>query len=92
MRISDIVKIPETDEPVYVAIKAVPRATRTEYVGVMDDGTHKIRLAAAPEKGRANEALLEFLTDELGLGREYELSILSGASDSRKLVRIRRMA
>ncbi|HRI36010.1 MAG TPA: DUF167 domain-containing protein [bacterium] len=79
MRLSDIVKIPQTGDPVYLPIKVVPRSKRAEYAGTMDDGTHKIRIAAAPERGRANAALLSWLADELSLDKEWELSIISGA-------------
>jgi len=42
-------------------VKVIPRARKTEYVGLMDDGTYKIRLRAVPEDGKANDELLEYL-------------------------------
>jgi CheY-like chemotaxis protein len=38
-------------------VKAVPRAARSEVVGVTTDGAMKVRLAAVPDKGKANEEL-----------------------------------
>lgn len=50
-----------------LAIKAVPGAPATKLIGVMSDGTIKIALAAAPERNKANEALVNFIADELDM-------------------------
>lgn len=49
-------------------IKAVPRAARTEAAGWLG-ARLKVRIAAPPEDGRANEALEAYLAEELGLPR-----------------------
>jgi uncharacterized protein (TIGR00251 family) len=47
----------------------------------------KIRLAAPPVDGAANEALLDFLAEELGLKRrQFELK--QGAASRRKVIEI----
>jgi uncharacterized protein len=43
-----------------------PGAARTELVGRHGDGW-KVRVAAPPERGRANEALVELLASVLGV-------------------------
>ncbi len=70
-----------------LSIKVVPRASRSEIVGKMDDGSLKVRLAAVPEKGKANAELCEVIA------REYEVPIrkvevIAGATSTRKTVRI----
>ena len=62
----------------------VPGAKRTEVVGV-HDGALRVRLAAPPIDGRANDELLRWLADELGLAKR-ELRLLRGASSRRKQV------
>jgi uncharacterized protein (TIGR00251 family) len=47
-------------------IRVIPRAARNEIQGVLGDAL-KIRLQAPPVKGRANQALLTFLSDTLGV-------------------------
>ena len=42
-------------------VKVIPRSPRSEIVGELADGTLKVRIAAAPERGKANEALIELL-------------------------------
>lgn len=66
-----------------LTIKVIPRAKKTEYVGLMSDRTLKIRLAAVPEDGKANAELLRFLEEITGNTWE----IVSGITNSRKVVR-----
>ena len=74
------------DPGVVLTIHVQPGASRTEYAGLHGDA-HKIRLAAPPVEGRANEALIAFLADAFGVGRR-DVVIASGASARRKIVRI----
>jgi hypothetical protein len=70
-----------------VRVKVIPRSPRTEFAGQMADGTLKIRLAAVPEKGRANDALCAFLAAHYGVPRS-QVAVLSGHTAALKLVRI----
>ena len=71
-----------TTFPVHVA----PRASKNEIQGRYGDAI-KIRLTAPPVEGAANEALIEFLADRLGVPRR-QVEILSGTSSRDKLVRV----
>lgn len=71
-----------------LSVKVVPKAAKTEAAGVMSDGTRKIRLAAVPENGKANEALRRFLADEYGVP-VANVEIVAGHTGTRKTVRIR---
>lgn len=70
-----------------IAVKVTPRAKRTAVLGVLADGTLKIAVAAPPEDGRANAALLRFLAQSLGL-RESQLEIVVGHGARRKLIAV----
>jgi uncharacterized protein (TIGR00251 family) len=48
-----------------LTIKAVPGASKTEIAG-LKDGCLRIRIAAAPEDGKANAELRAFLAKALG--------------------------
>ena len=63
-----------------------PGAKRTSIEGVHGDAL-KIRLAAPPVEGRANEALLRFLADEFHVPVR-QVTLLRGATSRRKVVRI----
>lgn len=67
-------------------VVVVPRASRTEIVGEHGDAL-KIRLAAPPVDGAANEELIAFLARRLGVPRAA-ISIGRGASSRRKSVRV----
>jgi hypothetical protein len=47
----------------------------------------KVRVAAAPERGRANEAVLDLLSRELRLPRDA-VSIVAGHAAREKVVRL----
>jgi len=72
-----------------IIVKVTPRAGRSEVAGFMPDGTLKVKVAAAPEKGKANEALCALLAGHFGVARR-NVSILSGETSTRKRVRILR--
>ncbi len=63
-----------------------PGAKRTEVSGLHGEAL-KIRLAAPPIEGRANEALLRFIADAFGVPlREVEL--LRGGQSRHKMVKV----
>jgi len=74
---------------VELRVKVVPKSSRNEILGPMADGTLKVRIAAAPEKGRANAELCAFLARHYGVPKSA-VTILSGQTSPRKLVRIAR--
>jgi hypothetical protein len=47
-------------------VRVQPRASRTEFAGLMGDRL-RVRLNAPPVDGRANAALVEFISDSCGL-------------------------
>ena len=63
-----------------------PRASRTEAAGRLGDAL-KIRVAAPPVEGAANEELVAFLARALGVSRSA-VSVTAGATGKRKTVRI----
>ncbi|MBL8229746.1 MAG: DUF167 domain-containing protein [Bryobacterales bacterium] len=70
-----------------LVLKVIPRSAKTEFAGVMEDGTRKLRVAAPADKGKANAALVAFLAAHYGVPRDA-VRIVSGATSTRKQVRI----
>ncbi len=70
-----------------IAVKVVPRSSRSEVVGTLDDGSLKVKVAAVPEKGKANEELRAVLAKHFGVPAR-DIEIVSGAGSTRKRVRI----
>lgn len=68
-------------------VKVIPRAPRSEIVGTMADGTLKVRIAAVPERGKANDELCRLLADHFRVP-PASVSVVSGKTSTVKLVRI----
>ncbi|GAB4184830.1 MAG: hypothetical protein Tsb0015_01350 [Simkaniaceae bacterium] len=63
-------------------VKAVPKSTQNKIIGW--EGKYlKIKLQAAPEKGRANEALIQYLSKILSIPKK-DIAMKSGASSRLK--------
>ena len=67
-------------------IRVVPRARRTEFSGRRGDAI-LVRLAAPPVDGAANEALIAFLSEHLGIPQR-RIVIARGASGRDKTIAI----
>lgn len=67
-------------------VKVVPGARRTEIVGRYGDAI-KLRVAAPPEDGRANQEVLTLLAEALGVDRR-SLKIVRGQTSPQKVVDI----
>jgi uncharacterized protein (TIGR00251 family) len=72
------------DDMIRLEIKAIPGASKTEFAGVKD-GRLRIRLAAAPEDGKANAEMLNFLSKAFGCPKR-DLRIVSGEKSRLKVV------
>jgi uncharacterized protein (TIGR00251 family) len=70
-----------------LAVRVIPRSSRNEIAEILNDGTIKIRLAAPPVEGRANQALVEFLSEVLEVPRT-KIDIVAGANSREKLVSV----
>ena len=67
-------------------IKVTPRAARDEIAGERD-GCVLVRVRAAPDAGKANEAVRRLIAAELGV-RAAEVELLRGERSRRKTVRV----
>jgi uncharacterized protein (TIGR00251 family) len=78
--------VKEIDGGVVFAVKAVPGSSRTAVCGLLDEMV-KIKVSAAPEKGKANKCLLDFLAKQLGV-RKNAVKIVSGKGNPVKGVQV----
>jgi len=73
-------------EYLFLDIKAVPGASKTA-IGEASQGRLKIRIAAAPEDGKANEELIAFLAKTLGLAKK-DIVLEKGEKSRLKTLRL----
>ncbi len=74
------------DGRVMLTLHIQPGAKKTEFAGLHGDAL-KIRLAAPPVDGKANEALLRFIADELDLPKSA-VTLKSGQTSRRKVLEV----
>jgi len=75
-----------TEDGIRLRLRIQPRASRTEVAGLHGD-LLRIRLSAPPVDGAANEELIRFLADLLGVPRRA-VEITAGHSGRQKTVLI----
>jgi len=75
-----------TDGRITLTLHIQPGAKKTEVAGQHGEAL-KIRLAAPPVDGKANEALLRFVAETLGLPKSA-VSLKSGQTSRRKVLEI----
>jgi uncharacterized protein YggU (UPF0235/DUF167 family) len=71
----------------HLRLRVSPGAARTELVG-RHGSAWKVRVSAAPERGRANDAVVALLASHLHVPRT-SLSVVAGATGRDKVVELR---
>jgi len=70
-----------------LTVRVTPRASRTSFGGVLEDGTVRVRISAPPLEGRANAALVKFIAKVLGVNRS-KIEIVAGEKGLDKILSI----
>ena len=73
-------------DAVCISVKVLPGSQRNEVAGKIN-GVWRIKIAAPPEKGKANKELIEFLSQRLSLRKDC-IQIVKGHTSHNKLVSI----
>ncbi len=76
----------EANGGVQFAVKAVPGSSRDRIVGIVGAAL-KITVAAPPERGKANERIVELLAAALAVDARA-IALVTGAGSARKTFRI----
>jgi uncharacterized protein (TIGR00251 family) len=81
-----VLDLNEKDNAVTIKVRVQPRASRTEIAGE-HAGAIKLRVAAPPVDGKANEECRRFLAKLLKVGAT-SIEIISGDSSRDKVIRV----
>jgi uncharacterized protein (TIGR00251 family) len=73
-------------ESLQINLRIVPRASRNQVVGISNDRL-KLKITAAPVDGKANEALVRYLSDLFSVAKS-RIEIVRGHKGREKTVRI----
>jgi uncharacterized protein (TIGR00251 family) len=83
--------IEENNEGVVFTAKIVPGSSGpTRICGLLDEML-KVKVSAAPEKGKANQCLIKYLAKQLGV-KKNAVSIISGATSPVKHILVSGMS
>ena len=82
-----MIKIREMEDWVVVSVKVQPNSSRNRVVGEYADRI-KIAVTVAPEKGKANKAVIKLFAKWLGI-KSLDIQIISGETSSDKELFIR---
>ena len=70
-----------------IRVKVIPKSSRDEIAGKMDDGAWKIKVTAAPERGKANAAVCDLLPRHFDVPKS-RVEVVSGHTSRLKQIRI----
>jgi uncharacterized protein (TIGR00251 family) len=73
--------------PTRLAVRVQPGAKRSAWTGRTADGRRRVAIAAPPIDGRANEALVAFVAESLGLPKRA-VRLVSGQAGRDKRLEI----
>ena len=72
---------------IILTIKVIPKSKKTQLVGLLNDGKLKIKIAAVPEKGKANQELIKFLSKIFEV-KSRQIEIIQGETSPLKTIKI----
>jgi hypothetical protein len=81
-----VIEYKESEGALTFRVRVVPRASRSEPAGE-HDGALKVRVAAPPVEGAANEELARLLAKAFGVASR-DVEVLSGRASKTKVVRV----
>jgi len=73
-------------EEARISVKVQPGASKNELLGLKGD-VLRLKIAAPPEKGKANKELVDFLSQRLGIPKA-DIAIVSGHTSRQKVVSV----
>ena len=79
--------IRESEDGIVFTAKVIPGSSSPAKISGVLDGMLKIKITAAPEKGKANQSLIKFLADMLGI-KKNSIQIISGQTNPIKQIQI----
>lgn len=85
--IDELKKKLNREKKIYLDVRVVSGASKTEIKNVICDGVIKINVKAVPEKGKANFELIKFLAKSLEVDKK-NIKIINGSGSQFKLLKI----
>ncbi|HQZ97233.1 MAG TPA: DUF167 domain-containing protein [Pyrinomonadaceae bacterium] len=84
------INLTEHPDGIVVAVRVIPRASRSEIVGE-HDGSLKVRICSPPVDGAANAEIIRLFAKHFGVSKS-EVSIISGETSKNKRIKIENLS
>lgn len=84
------INLTEHPDGIVVAVRVIPRASRSEIVGE-HDGSLKVRICSPPVDGAANAEIIRLFAKHFGVSKS-EVSIVSGETSKNKRIKIENLS
>lgn len=85
-----MIKLKKTRSGYVIPVLVAPGSSQNAIRG-QHDGHMKVAVSAAPEGGKANEAVIELLSSELDI-KQSQVHIMSGERSSKKEILVERVS
>jgi len=70
-----------------LTVRLTPKASRNAIAGIAEDGTVKIHVTAPPVNGQDNKAMIQLLTEVLGVPKR-NVAVIAGETGRDKIVSV----
>ena len=87
MSVAELQSALQRDKCLTLNLKVIPKSSKNEIIGFLEDGTMKVKIHAVPEKGKANLEICEFLAQLFGVGKR-NVEVVRGETSAHKQIRI----
>ena len=77
----------EMETATLIRVKETPRSSKNRITGKEKD-VYRVKVTSAPVEGKANEAVIALLAEELGVPKR-DIEVVSGKTGRLKTIRIR---
>lgn len=77
----------EMETATLIRVKVTPRSSKNRITGKEKD-VYRVKVTSAPVEGKANEAVIALLAEELGVPKR-DIEVVSGKTGRLKTIRIR---
>lgn len=70
-----------------IRVKVIPKSSRDEIAYPLEDGAWKVKVTAAPERGKANAAVCALIAGHFGIPKS-RVAVISGHTSPLKQIRV----
>ncbi len=89
IELEEIIKKIQKNGKAVFHVKVSPGSDKTEWQDSLADGTLKLKVKEAPERGKANQAVIEFIASFFGVSKKA-VSIIAGGGARMKRIKIKK--